>query len=173
MLKLIGHSLVLLLLLVDLRSFSKALLVFAPLLVGLCLTGGMMAVLGIRIGLYNMLVLPTLMGIGIDASVHLYHAYREHGPGSLRHALTTTGVAVVIAAATTGVGFVGMMIVSHKGLQSIGVLAVIGILACLLGALITLPLILSLFESIKAKSLAESVTKSRDQVNQERDELPR
>jgi predicted RND superfamily exporter protein len=140
---------VLLLLLVDLRSILRTLFVFVPLLVGLCLTGGLMALLDIRIGLYNMLVLPTLMGIGIDASVHLYHAYREHGPGSLRHVLRTTGVAIVIASGTTGVGFVGMMLVSHQGLRSIGVLAVIGIIACLVGTLVTLSLLLAFGEARK------------------------
>jgi predicted RND superfamily exporter protein len=135
--------------------------VFLPLLVGLTWTGGVMALLGIRIGLYNMLVLPTLLGIGIDASVHLYHAYHEHGPGSLRHSLKTTGVAIVIAAATTGVGFVGMTIVSHDGLRSIGILAIIGIAACLAGALITLPLLLALGEVLGRRKL------ERDDVQQE------
>jgi predicted RND superfamily exporter protein len=39
-----------------------------------------------------------------------------------------------------------MLVVSHNGLKSIGILAVIGIAACLAGALITLPLLLSLGE---------------------------
>jgi predicted RND superfamily exporter protein len=148
----VATAVVLVLLIVDLRSLFKALFVFAPLLVGLCWTGGLMALLGIKVGLYNMLVLPTLLGIGIDASVHLYHTYREHGPGALRHALRTTGVAVVIASATTGVGFVGMTFVSHDGLRSIGILAVIGIAACLVGALVTLSLLLALGETFRSKN---------------------
>ena len=48
-----------------------------------------------------------------------------------------------------GVGFVGMTIVNHDGLRSIGILAVIGIIACLAGALLTLPLLLALGESLK------------------------
>jgi predicted RND superfamily exporter protein len=150
----VATAVVLILLLVDLRSLIKALFVFTPLVVGLCWTGGVMSLFGIRIGLYNMLVLPTLLGIGIDASVHLYHSYTEHGPGSLRHVLGTTGAAIVIAAATTGVGFVGMTIVNHDGLRSIGILAVIGIVACLAGALLTLPLLLAFRESLKNRKKA-------------------
>jgi predicted RND superfamily exporter protein len=137
---------VLVILFLDLRSVRKALFVFLPLVIGMCWTGGLMALFDIRIGLYNMLVLPTLLGVGIDASVHFFHAYKEHGPGSLGHVFSTTGVAIVIAALTTAVGFTGMLVVSHNGLKSIGVLAVIGIVACLAGALITLPLLLSLGE---------------------------
>jgi len=58
---------------------------------------------------------------------------------------------IVIAAATTGVGFVGMTIVSHDGLRSIGILAIIGIVACLAGALLTLPLLLALGESLRSR----------------------
>ena len=143
----VATGVVLLLLLIDLRSIRKALFVFFPLVVGLLWTGGLMALLGIRVGLYNMLVLPTLLGVGIDASVHLYHSYTERGPGSLRISLKTTGVAIFIAASTTGVGFVGMTIVNHQGLRSIGIMAIIGIGACLAGALTTLPLLLALRES--------------------------
>jgi hypothetical protein len=55
-------------------------------------------------------------------------------------------MAIVIAAMTTAVGFTGMLVVSHNGLRSIGILAVLGITACLAGALITLPLLLYLGE---------------------------
>lgn len=147
---------VLLCLLVDLRSFKRALFVFLPLLVGLLWCAGLMRLLGIKLGLYNMLVLPTLLGVGIDASIHLYHAYREHGPGSLRHVLTTTGKGIVVAAATTGVGFVGMTIVSHQGLKSIGILAVVGIVATLAGALITLPIMLAFRESLRSRKLSRA-----------------
>jgi predicted RND superfamily exporter protein len=92
-----------------------------------------------------------MLGIGIDASVHLYHAYAEHGPGSLVHSLRTTGVAIVVAAATTAVGFAGMLVVSHKGLGTIGVLALTGIGATLVGALVTLPLELALIEALRAR----------------------
>jgi predicted RND superfamily exporter protein len=138
---------VLIILFIYVRSPLKVLLIFAPLLVGLSWTGGVMALFGIRLGLYNMLVLPMLLGVGIDTSIHLYHAYHEHGPGSLGHVMRTSGVAVVIASLTTGVGFVGMLFVSHDGLRSIGILAVVGITACLIGTLLTMGLMFGLGEA--------------------------
>lgn len=142
---------VFLLLLIDLRSPKKALVVFAPIIIGATWMASIMAFFDIRIGLYNMLVLPTLLGIGIDSSVHLYHAYKEHGPGSLPYVLRTTGVAIAIAAATTAVGFAGMLVVSHAGLKTIGILAIIGIATILLSTLIVLPLSLSFMESRASK----------------------
>lgn len=138
---------VFLILLLDLRSPRKALFVFFPLAVGLLWTAGIMVALNIKIGLYNMLVLPLLLGVGIDAAVHFYHAYQERGPGRLRYVLQTTGVAIIISTMTTGAGFVGLTIVSHAGLRSIGVLALIGIFTCLAGTLLTMPLMIILQET--------------------------
>jgi len=145
-------AVVLFVLIADHRSVKKAAIVFIPLLVGASWIALIMVFFDLKLGIYNMLVLPTLLGIGVDASVHLFHSYEEHGPGSLKYVMKTTGSAVVIAAATTGVGFAGMMVVSHAGLRSIGILAFVGILATLAAALITMPLLLRLVESLKART---------------------
>jgi predicted RND superfamily exporter protein len=92
-----------------------------------------------RLGLYNMVVLSTIVGAGIDASVHLFHAYKEQGPAALKQVVLRTGLAVAAASITTAVGFAGMAFSYHGGLASIGRLAFIGITACLLAALTVLP----------------------------------
>ena len=45
-----------------------------------------MAVLifGIKYNLFNMVVLPVIIGYGVDDGVHLIHRYLEEGAGSLR-----------------------------------------------------------------------------------------
>ncbi|MBN2528008.1 MAG: MMPL family transporter [Deltaproteobacteria bacterium] len=151
MMTIVASIAVFIILLFDLRSFKGALVTFIPLLVGLVWTAGMMKLLGMKIGLYNMLVLPMLLGIGIDAAVHFYHSYLEYGAGSLRYVLKTTGIAVFVASATTGVGFVGMMIVSHDGLRTIGNLAIAGTVTSLIGSLLTLFVLLSLGEALRKK----------------------
>lgn len=138
--------LVFLILLIDFRSWRRALFVFAPLMVGLMWSALAMALLDIRIGLYNLLVIPTMVGIGIDASVHLYHAYLERGQGSLRQVMRVNGGAVLVSSLTTAVGFFGSMMTTHNGLRSIGVLALLGISLSTAAALITTPLLLSFKE---------------------------
>lgn len=152
MMTIVASIAVFLLLLLDLRTFKGAMITMVPLLVGLIWTAGMMSVLGMKLGLFNMLVLPMLLGIGIDAAVHLYHSYNEFGFGSLPYVFKTTGVAIFVAAATTAVGFLGMMIVSHNGLRTIGNLAIAGTVASLIGSLATLYVVLSLIEAFKKKS---------------------
>ncbi len=130
--------LVFLLLLLDFRSPLSALVVTLPLLAALLWIAGLMPLLGQRLGLYNMVVISTIIGTGIDASVHLFHAAREN-PDDPRPAFFRTGLAVGMAALTTMVGFAGMMWVGHGGLSSIGRLATIGISATLLCAVILVP----------------------------------
>ncbi|MBN2804949.1 MAG: MMPL family transporter [Deltaproteobacteria bacterium] len=143
---------VFLILISDFRSIKRALLVITPLLVGLLWTTGIMGLTNIKLGLYNMLMMPMLLGIGVDASVHFYHSYLENGKGSLPYVLKTAGMAVLVASVTTGVGFAGMLIVSHNGLRSIGTLAVIGISASLAGSISAIYAMLLFNEYRQSKS---------------------
>jgi hypothetical protein len=120
------------------------LLVFTPLAVGLLWMVGVLVLSYERLSLYNMVVISTIVGAGIDASVHLYHSYMERDGGGLRQVVMRTGLAVATASITTGVGFAGMMLSHHQGLASIGKLAVIGLATCLVSALTVLPALLAL-----------------------------
>lgn len=134
------------LLFIDLRSVGHVLLVSLPLAIGLAWMGGLMVLCDVRLGLYNMLILPVILGTAIDASVHLFHAWQHEEAGSIPWILRTTGLAAAAAAITDGAGFVGMILIGHDGLRSIGLLGTLGLAACLAGALVTLPLLLSLAE---------------------------
>jgi len=136
---------VFLLLLADFRSLRGALIVMSPLLVGVLWMGGAMHFLGMKLNLFNIVVLPSVIGIGVDSGVHIFHRYREEGAGSLHLVLRRTGLAVTVATATTIVGFSGLVLATHPGLQSMGKLAVLGLSATLLSALTVLPALLELF----------------------------
>jgi len=131
-------GLVFLLLLFDFRSFSSAVVVILPLLGALLWIAALLPLLGQRLGLYNMVVLSTIIGTGIDSSVYLFHAGREYGADP-RPAFFRTGQAVCMATLTTAVGFASMVWVQHGGLSSIGRLAILGLSATLLCALILVP----------------------------------
>jgi uncharacterized protein len=128
------------------RSVLWAALALLPVLIGmLWMLGGMVA-LGLSLTFYNLVVLPAVLGIGNDCGVHLVHRYREEGPGSLIHVLRSTGEHVAVGALTTMIGFSGLLLSFHPGLQSIGRLAVLGIGTTLLVALIFFPALLQWLE---------------------------
>ena len=139
-------ALIALLMLVEFRSLKWATLALVPLVVGVLWMLGLMELFGIQLTFYNLIVLPAVLGIGNDCGVHLIHRYREAGPGSMRAVLRSTGEHVTVGALTTMIGFAGLTLSFHPGLRSIGLLAVVGIGATLLAALVFLPALLQWVE---------------------------
>ena len=141
------------------RSVKGAAILFAGVIAGLIWTAGIMGLAGIRIGLYNLIVIPVILGVGIDTAIHLYHRHRALGRNGLKENLRQTGAMVAASALTTVAGFAGLLFVSHMGLWSIGVLAGVGISASLLSMLIVLPYLLMTFCDRKGtKSVGEIVS---------------
>ena len=91
-------------------------------------------------------MLPTVLGIGNDGGVHLSHRYQEEGRGSVRRVLRSTGEHVTMGALTNLIGFGGLLLSSHPGLRSIGVLAVVGIGTTLAATLVFFPALLQVIE---------------------------
>lgn len=133
---------VLLLLFVDFRHLGRTLLVFLPLgaAVGWLLL--LMATWPISLNMYNLVVLPSIIGLGIDHSVHLYHRSAELGPGRVREAMGSIIGPITATTLTTMVGFGGMISAHQAGLQSIGVLAVVGMALSWLGVVTLLPAVI-------------------------------
>lgn len=132
--------------LLDFRSLRSALLVLVPLLVGIVWMCGGMVLLGMKINLFNMVVFPSIIGLSLDSGVHLFHRYREEGAGTLRKVVMTTGQAVMIGSLTTMLGFGDLILGRHPGLQSLGSLALLGLVTTLATALIIFPAALQVVE---------------------------
>jgi predicted RND superfamily exporter protein len=108
-----------------------------------------MAALGIRLNIFNMVVLPTVLGIGIDNGIHIYHRFCEEGRHHVRHVIRTTGGAAFLTTLTTMLGFAGTLTASNQGLQSLGLVACIGLFACMISSLTVFP---ALLQSIERRS---------------------
>jgi uncharacterized protein len=122
---LLASLVVLLLLILDLRSARWVCIAYVPLGVGFSLFLGILAWLQIPLNIFNIVVLPTILGIGVDTSIHLVHRLRDGEPVS--RVFRKTGAAAMVSAATTALGFASLLVVSNEGLRSIGLVAVIGI----------------------------------------------
>jgi len=88
-----------------------------------------------KIGIYNVIVIPMVLGLGIDFAVHIIMKW-THSEVGIRELLDTTGRNVMASATTTAAGFVGMLFTAHKGLKSIGDLACMGIMVFLFTSII-------------------------------------
>ena len=144
---------VVLLMFLNFNTLRWTLLALLPLMVGILWMLLLVELLDARLNFYNLIVLPAVLGIGNDAGVHLVHRYMEQGRGSILSVLRSTGEHVAMGSLTTMIGFAGLLLSFHPGLQSIGQLAVIGIGATLAAALLFLPALLQWLENRDAKSL--------------------
>ncbi len=131
------------------RSLKWTLVAIAPLSVGILWMLGTMVASGVALTFYNLVVLPTVLGIGNDGGVHIAHRYREEGKGSIRRVVRSTGEHVTMGALTNLIGFGGLLLSSHPGLRSIGLLAVVGIGATMAATLIFFPALLQVLEDLR------------------------
>jgi len=125
------------------RNLGDAAIALAPLLLAVLLTQVSTEFLPVSFNFANVVVLPLILGIGIDSGVHLVS--RAKAEGSTEDLLaSTTARAVLYSAVTTIASFGTLAISDHRGVASLGVLLVVGMLLTLAANLILLPALLTL-----------------------------
>ncbi|WP_339686969.1 MMPL family transporter [Gimesia maris] len=125
----------------DRGSVCHALLTMLPPVVGGIVMFGILAMTSIDLNPANLIVLPLILGIGVDDGVHVMHDFRlKNGPYKTS---PSTINAIVMTSLTSMIGFGSMMIATHRGLYSVGLVLVIGVACCLFISLVTLPALLT------------------------------
>jgi len=137
---------VFLLTLFSFRSLKWALIAMSPLIIGLLFLFGIMMLTGMKLNLYNLIVLPAILGIGEDNGVHIASRYREEGHNGIGKVLSSTGQHITIGTLTTMLGFSGLLFSHHPGLHSMGIVAITGLGMTLLTALTFLPALIQWLE---------------------------
>lgn len=123
------------LMLVDFGSIWHTLLALLPLGAGMVQLFGLMGLLNVPLNPANMIVLPLILGLGVDYGIHVVHDFLRN-PEGYQSISGSTATALVVNALTTMTGFGSLMVASHQGLQSLGRVLTIGITCCLMSALI-------------------------------------
>jgi predicted RND superfamily exporter protein len=142
----IAFLIVLLLVFLHFRKWSTTLFTLMPLVMGLTWMVGAMTLFGIRINFVNAVILPMIIGMGIDNSVHLMHRFLEGGGNNAGHALRNTGRAMAMCSLTTMLGFGSLATARYQALSTMGWVTILGMGFCLIAALCFLPTLLMLRE---------------------------
>ena len=132
---------VILILVFSLRNIRQVIVASTALIIGLVWSMGLLGFINFTIGLghigiYNVVVIPAILGLAIDSSIHLISSWTQNPDMTPRKLLDTTGRLVMASSITTIAGFAGALGISHKGLRTIGELAVSSISMFLLAAII-------------------------------------
>lgn len=128
----------LIILMIDFRNLGHSLLALMPLLLGVWLMLGVLGWLNIPLNAANMIVLPLILGIGIDSGVHVIHDWRSQGMHGYRLSSGVV-VAILVCSSTTMVGFSSMVFARHQGLRTLGEVLTLGLACCQLSSLYFLP----------------------------------
>ncbi|MEE9273560.1 MAG: MMPL family transporter [Robiginitomaculum sp.] len=133
---------------VFIRKFVGSVVVLIPALFGVFLTVGIMGAFGPKLSIINMVILPSLIGIAVDNSIHIFHRFEKNiAHADIDEIMNNTGRAAVLTTLTTMLGFGGMVTASMGGLRSMGILAIIGFVACLVITWTLLPALLEAYRS--------------------------
>jgi predicted RND superfamily exporter protein len=133
---------IVLILLVDFRHPLLVLLTLVPLLFG-----GLWTLLGMKMlkmvfNPANLVIIPLLVGIGVDNGIHVVRHFLGSASPEEEIAGSSTGRAIALSTLTTMSGFGSLIIARHQGIHSVGALLTLAMGSCLLASLVVLPVLL-------------------------------
>jgi uncharacterized membrane protein YdfJ with MMPL/SSD domain len=150
------------LLIIDFRNILDAVIALLPPLAGAGLMFGLLALWHIDLNPANLIVLPLVIGLGVDGGVHVVHDYRSQRGRYVPGASVIN--AIIVNATTTMVGFGSMMIAAHRGLYSLGLVLTIGVGTCLIVAVVLVPALLIVISRMRHGP--ESAATGEDEIKQ-------
>ncbi len=148
----IALALIFILLSIIFKSASAGFLGIVPLTASVVALFGIMGISGVRLDVATALLSSVMIGVGIDYTIHFLWRYRDERRQNrppreaVINTVTTTGRGIIFNALSVIVGFVVLIISSFTPIRFFGILVVVSILACLVGALLIIPAILLNYE---------------------------
>jgi len=138
--------LVLIAMFVVFRRLGDVLLALAPLLLAGALMAGYTVVFNSPFNFANVIVLPLLVGLGIDSAIHYVMRARDTADGADADVTQSwTPRAVLISGITTMGSFGTLWLSAHRGMASMGELLAVAITITMLCTLVVLPQLISWF----------------------------
>ncbi|MDG6218732.1 MAG: MMPL family transporter, partial [Candidatus Thermoplasmatota archaeon] len=119
---------------ISFRKPSYVILSMLTLVVSTIWLFGTMAMFGIAFNVIAVALVPLVLGLGVDYSVHLLHNYRidrEDGkkPGTaIKNSVTEIGMAMFLAMITTVIAFLSFLTASFPPIRDFGILLAFGVI---------------------------------------------
>ena len=133
------------------RSVVAGLISMIPLGISVSILFGLMGFLGIELNLITAMLSSIMIGVGIDYTIHFLWRYRDERKNALpMDALTNTlrsaGRGILFNGFSVVIGFVVLLLSQFFPVQFFGLLVVVSIISCLVGALVILPAVVIVFK---------------------------
>jgi uncharacterized protein len=132
-------------LMINFKSLRFALIGSLPLAAGLLLMVGGMWLAGVSFNSANIIVLPLILGVGIDSAIYIINRYRQGDETPARVAMSSAGIGVFLNALTILFSFGALMVAHHQGVFSIGAVMSLGMVASVAVFMVFLPALLEIW----------------------------
>ncbi len=131
-------------LLIAFRSVKFALIGLVPLVIGILFMVAGMWLCGISFNSANVIVMPLVLGIAVDSGIYIINRFRREEGSAASVIMSSTGVGVLLNTLTIMASFGALMVAHHQGVFSIGAVMSLGMIACQIAFMISLPAVLTL-----------------------------
>ena len=120
-------------------------IVLLPVVCGTLWAAGFFALCGFKLNFMTLCLLPTLLATSSDYGIYIVQRFTFHGRSDVREAMHITGLGILLSAFTNLEGFGSLAFSVNRGIASVGLVSLVGIAACLLAALSTVPAALQIW----------------------------
>lgn len=124
------------------RRVRASLLVLGTVVGGVVVSLGMASLCGMHLNFLNFVAVPITIGVGADYAINLVRRQLDEPDLSPEGLLEGTGGAIVLCSLTTIIGYGTLLVATSRAIASFGLLAVFGEGACLMTAVLILPVLL-------------------------------
>lgn len=145
----LAFALIALFLRIVFKRWVEVILIMFTLLLGLIYTIATAVILDISFNFANIIVVPLLLGIGVDFSIHMLSRIKDHHQIDSHILQTSTSRAIFFSALTTITSFGVLSFIHHAGTASIGKLLSICIIFMIVSTLIVFPALLKIYNPYK------------------------
>ena len=144
------------------RRVSYVILPMLTLVVSTIWLFGSMALLGIPFNVIAVALVPLILGLGVDYSVHILHNYRVEiidgkSPGdAIKDSVCSIGTAMFLAMITTVIAFLSFLSATVPPIRDFGILLALGVMFTFATALTLLPALRYILDKRKTKAVSTS-----------------
>ncbi|MBC7606012.1 MAG: MMPL family transporter [Burkholderiales bacterium] len=134
-----------LILLFAFRRIELVLITILPIVLSWIITSGIMGMTGLQFNIINIIVCTLIFGIGVDYSIFMTVALQKEHTYGKKAELPTYRTSILLSVATTILGIGVLIFAKHPALQSIALIAIIGIFSAVLISFVIQPLVFQFF----------------------------
>ena len=133
-----------LILLFAFRRIELVIVTIIPIMVSWIMTSGIMGMFGLQFNIINIIVCTLIFGIGVDYSIFMTAGMQKELTFG-KSELPTYRTSILLSVATTILGIGVLIFAKHPALQSIALIALVGIMSALLITFVVQPLVFDFF----------------------------